>query len=88
VPEKNTEEYRLKRERNNVAVRKSRYKTKQKFHETLTKVEELTEENDHLHERVDILTKELSALRNLFSNPSIFKDQALARALLAQGLVD
>lgn len=86
--DKNTEEYRLKRERNNVAVRKSRYKTKQKFHETLHKVEELTEENDQLHSRVEVLTKELNVLRNLFSNPNIFKDQALARALLAQGLAE
>lgn len=86
--DKNTDEYRLKRERNNVAVRKSRFKTKQKFHETLSKVEELTEENDQLHDRVEVLTKELNVLRNLFSNPSIFKDQALARALLAQGLAE
>lgn len=86
IPDKHTEEYRQKRERNNIAVRKSRFKTKQKFVDTLMKVEELTEENDRLRSRVDHLTKELSALRGLFSNPSIFKDQALARALLAQGL--
>ncbi|NDV84997.1 hypothetical protein D0T87_23955, partial [Bacteroides sp. 51] len=84
--DKHSEEYRQKRERNNIAVRKSRFKTKQKFVDTLIKVEELTEENDRLRSRVDHLTKELSALRGLFSNPSIFKDQALARALLAQGL--
>jgi len=86
MPDKHTEEYRMKRERNNIAVRKSRFKTKQKFVDTLMKVEELTEENDRLHARVDHLTKELNALRGLFSNPTIFKDQALARALLAQGL--
>lgn len=86
LPDKHTNEYRQKRERNNIAVRKSRFKTKQKFVETLMKVDELTEENDRLHSRVDHLTKELSALRGLFSNPSIFKDQALARALMAQGL--
>lgn len=86
MPEKHSDEYRQKRERNNIAVRKSRFKTKQKFVETLMKVEELTEENDRLHTRVDQLTKELSSLRSLFSNPSIFKDQALARALLSQGM--
>merc|ERR1712212_833897 len=87
MPEKHSEEYRLKRERNNIAVRKSRFKTKQKFVETLMKVEELTEENDRLHARIDHLTKELNALRGLFSNPSIFKDQALARALMAPSSV-
>jgi hypothetical protein len=86
MPDKHTDEYRQKRERNNIAVRKSRFKTKQKFVETLMKVEELTEENDRLHARVDQLTKELTSLRSLFSNPSIFKDQALARALLSQGM--
>ncbi|NDV85029.1 CCAAT/enhancer-binding protein, partial [Bacteroides sp. 51] len=88
MPEKHSDEYRQKRERNNIAVRKSRFKTKQKFHETLQKVEELTEENDQLHGRIEVLTKELTVLRNLFSNPTIFKDQALARALLAQGLAE
>ncbi|KAK3714371.1 hypothetical protein QZH41_007985 [Actinostola sp. cb2023] len=86
MPEKQTDEYRMKRERNNIAVRKSRFKTKKKFVDTVMKVEELTEENDRLHSRVDHLTKELNALRGLFSNPSIFKDQALARAILAQGM--
>jgi len=86
MPDKHSEEYRQKRERNNIAVRKSRFKTKQKFVDTLMKVEELTEENDRLRTRVDHLTKELSALRGLFSNPNIFKDQALARALVSQGL--
>ncbi|XP_032238357.2 uncharacterized protein LOC116618583 [Nematostella vectensis] len=84
--DKHSEEYRQKRERNNVAVRKSRFKSKQKFIETQSRVEELTEENERLHSRIDIITKELNALRSLFSNPSVFKDLALARALLAQGL--
>lgn len=86
IPDKRTDEYRQKRERNNIAVRKSRFKTKQKFVDTMSKVDELTEENDHLHARVDQLTKELNSLRGLFSNPAIFKDQALARAFLNQGL--
>jgi len=84
--DKHSDEYRQKRERNNVAVRKSRFKSKQKFIETQGKVEELTEENERLHSKVEILTKELSVLRSLFSNPSVFKDHALARALLTQGL--
>ncbi|EDO41258.1 predicted protein, partial [Nematostella vectensis] len=65
--DKHSEEYRQKRERNNVAVRKSRFKSKQKFIETQSRVEELTEENERLHSRIDIITKELNALRSLFS---------------------
>jgi hypothetical protein len=84
--DKDSDDYRQKRERNNVAVRKSRYKSKQKFIETQTKVEELTEENERLHMKVDILTKELNVLRGLFSNPSVFKDHAFAKSLLAQSL--
>lgn len=68
VYEKGTEEYKQRRERNNIAVRKSRDKTKRAQAETQAKVQELSDENDKLQRKVDLLTKELSVLKGLFSN--------------------
>lgn len=65
---KGTEEYKQRRERNNVAVRKSRDKTKKVQAETQQKVKELSAENDRLQKKVDLLSKELSVLKGLFSN--------------------
>ncbi|ELU14768.1 hypothetical protein CAPTEDRAFT_48594, partial [Capitella teleta] len=65
---KGTEEYKQRRERNNVAVRKSRDKTKRQQIETQQKVQELSNENDRLQKKVDLLSKELSVLKGLFSN--------------------
>lgn len=62
---KGTEEYRLKRERNNVAVRKSRDKAKQKSQETEHRVSALSDENKRLHERVAELTHELATLKDI-----------------------
>lgn len=81
-----SDEYRQKRERNNIAVRKSRFKSKQKFVETQRKVDELVEENDNLHSKVNLLTKELNVLRSLFTNSGAFKDPSVAAALLAHGI--
>lgn len=70
---KGSEEYLVKRERNNVAVRKSRTKAKLKHIETQMRVGELTEENDQLRNRISELQKELNALKSYISynNPSI-----------------
>merc|ERR1712170_327082 len=68
VYEKGSEEYKQRRERNNVAVRKSRDKTKKQQAETTAKVKELSNENDQLQRKVDLLTKELTVLKGLFSN--------------------
>jgi len=68
VYEKGSEEYKQRRERNNVAVRKSRDKTKKQQAETTAKVKELSDENDQLQRKVDLLTKELTVLKGLFSN--------------------
>ena len=51
------DEYLKKRERNNVAVRKSRRKAKQKIEETRQRVSELTSENDDLRSKVTLLQK-------------------------------
>nr|AAQ96733.1 bzip transcription factor C/EBP [Podocoryna carnea] len=73
--EKGSEEYIVKRERNNVAVRKSRTKAKLKHIETQMRVGELTEENDQLRNRISTLQKELNALKSFitFNCPSSIK---------------
>ncbi|XP_026101029.1 CCAAT/enhancer-binding protein beta-like [Carassius auratus] len=65
--EKDSEEYRQRRERNNLAVRKSRDKAKMRNMETQHKVLELAAENDRLQKRVEQLSRELATLRNLLS---------------------
>ncbi|WP_395239266.1 CCAAT/enhancer-binding protein [Salmonella sp. s54412] len=68
---KDTYEYRVKRERNNVAVRKSRMKTKEKHVEIFRQVSELTDENEDLHSTVATLTKELHRLKNYLKNSGL-----------------
>ncbi|XP_053557504.1 CCAAT/enhancer-binding protein alpha [Bombina bombina] len=64
--DKNSSEYRVRRERNNIAVRKSRDKAKMRNAETQHKVIELSTENDKLRKRVDQLSRELETLRGIF----------------------
>ncbi|XP_071966720.1 CCAAT/enhancer-binding protein beta-like [Engystomops pustulosus] len=64
--DKHSDEYKQRRERNNIAVRKSRDKAKIRNMETQHKVLELTAENERLQKRVEQLTRELGTLRNLF----------------------
>jgi len=66
--EKDTEEYKDKRQRNNVAVRKSRDKAKIKQVETEQRVENLVTENEGLQKKVELLSKELQVLKSLFIN--------------------
>ncbi|MBN3286882.1 CEBPB protein, partial [Polyodon spathula] len=65
--EKSSEEYKQRRERNNLAVRKSRDKAKVRNLETQHKVLELAAENNRLQKRVEQLSGELATLRNLLS---------------------
>lgn len=60
------EEYQEKRARNNIAVKKSREKSRLKQRETLEKVNRLRSENQDLEMKVTLLSKELQVLRNLF----------------------
>ncbi|KAM9860901.1 CCAAT/enhancer-binding protein alpha [Aulostomus maculatus] len=64
--DKNSPEYRLRRERNNVAVRKSRDKAKMRNMETQQKVVELSSDNERLRRRVEHLSRELDTLRGIF----------------------
>ncbi|KAF0289054.1 CCAAT/enhancer-binding protein epsilon [Amphibalanus amphitrite] len=70
-----SEEYRRRRERNNVAVRKSREKAKMRCRETEERVKFLSRENEGLHKRVEMMTKELTVLKNLFANVGVLPEQ-------------
>jgi len=59
-------EYSIKRAKNNDAVKKSREKTRQKAKETMEKVSELRQENEMLEERIKLLSKELTFLKDIF----------------------
>ncbi|XP_066482150.1 CCAAT/enhancer-binding protein delta [Tiliqua scincoides] len=59
-------EYRQRRERNNIAVRKSRDKAKRRNQEMQQKLVELSAENERLHRRVEQLSRDLSGLRHFF----------------------
>ena len=63
--------YLKKRERNNIAVRKSRMKAKERIEETRQRVVDLSKENEDLRSKVSLLQKELNVLRSLFSNGGI-----------------
>ncbi|CAK1591070.1 unnamed protein product [Parnassius mnemosyne] len=60
------EDYRRRRDRNNEAVKKSRFKSKQRTQETFTRVNKLKAENQMLEEKVKTLTKDLQFLKDLF----------------------
>ncbi|XP_077502988.1 CCAAT/enhancer-binding protein gamma-like [Amblyomma americanum] len=64
--DKDSEEYRMHRARNNLAVKKSRTKSKQRAQETQQKVAQLRAENEALVAKIKILNKELSFLKDLF----------------------
>lgn len=64
--DKNNSDYLARRERNNIAVRKSREKSRAKAKETLQQVNKLRSENEMLEQKVQLLTKELSVLKDLF----------------------
>ena len=66
VLDKESDEYLLRRERNNIAVKKSREKSRAKAKGTVEKVAKLKEENASLEQQVTILAKELGVLKDLF----------------------
>ncbi|XP_042331476.1 CCAAT/enhancer-binding protein epsilon [Sceloporus undulatus] len=63
---KDSLEYRLRRERNNIAVRKSRDKAKRRVMETQQRMVELLGENERLRSRVEQLMQETETLRDIF----------------------
>ncbi|XP_007947260.1 CCAAT/enhancer-binding protein delta [Orycteropus afer afer] len=65
-PDRGSPEYRQRRERNNIAVRKSRDKAKRRNQEMQQKLVELSAENEKLQRRVEQLTRDLAGLRQFF----------------------
>jgi len=59
------DEYRHKRDRNNIAVKKSREKSRQRARETAEKMERLRQENEQLEQRTVELSAELRTLKDL-----------------------
>ncbi|XP_054275856.1 CCAAT/enhancer-binding protein beta-like [Macrosteles quadrilineatus] len=72
--DKNTDEYKRRRERNNIAVRKSREKAKIRTRETEEKVKLLVKENERLQKRIELLSEELNVLRSLFTNVGVLPE--------------
>ncbi|XP_078136510.1 CCAAT/enhancer binding protein (C/EBP) 1 [Sander vitreus] len=64
---KDSAEYRLRRERNNVAVRKSRDKARRRILLTQQRAMQLQEENQKLQMRIGQLTQELDTLKHIMS---------------------
>ena len=63
---KYSEDYHDRRVKNNEAVKKSRMKAKEKQKSGEEQMSQLSEENRHLNDRVDMLMKELQVLRSLY----------------------
>lgn len=57
--------YRQQRDRNNISVRKSRAKSKQKLEQTKERIKKLRCENENLSKEMSQLTKELTILKHL-----------------------
>lgn len=64
---KDSTEYRLRRERNNIAVRKSRDKARRRILLTQQRALQLQEENQKLQMRIGQLTQELDTLKHILS---------------------
>ena len=64
--DKQDSEYLNRRARNNEAVKRSREKARQKAKETHDRVSKLKSENEMLEERIKLLSKELTFLKDIF----------------------
>jgi len=65
--DKDSEEYRRRRQLNNVAVKKSREKAKQEARQTVQRLNLLSADKERLERRVEQLTKELQFLHGVFT---------------------
>lgn len=66
--DKGSDEYKRRRERNNIAVRKSREKAKARSRETEERVKKLMVDNDRLAKKCDLLSKEVAVFHSMFAN--------------------
>lgn len=64
--DKSTDEYRKRRERNNIAVRRSREKAKQRMLAKEDELKNLVKSNSILKKRCDILEKEIKIFRTVY----------------------
>ncbi|XP_040926322.1 CCAAT/enhancer binding protein (C/EBP) 1 isoform X2 [Betta splendens] len=64
---KDSAEYRMRRERNNIAVRKSRDKARRRILLTQQRAVQLQDENQKLQLRIGQLTQELDTLKHILS---------------------
>lgn len=64
---KDSAEYRLRREKNNIAVRKSRDKARRRILLTQQKAKQLQDENQKLQMRIGQMTQELDTLKHILS---------------------
>lgn len=71
-------EYRLKREKNNESVRKSRAKNRVKLQECSMNVNELKHENVQLNKKLESLQSELYTLKGLFQHCFSFNLNSLS----------
>lgn len=83
ILDKDSDEYRRRRERNNQAVKKSRMKSKSRTIQTIEHAQQLKRENEMLETKIKILTKELTFLKDLFLAHS--KTSALAVTAVTGG---
>lgn len=74
---KYSQEYHERRVRNNLAVKNSRIKAKEKQKTTESQMSKLIAENQTLHDRVDLLMNELQVLRSLYKE--LKGDQTVGR---------
>jgi len=65
IVDRNSEEYRKRRERNNIAVRRSREKAKQKIQAKEDELKMLTISNSCLKRRCEVLEEEVKILRSV-----------------------
>lgn len=72
---KDSDEYRRKRIRNNIAVRKSREKANQRKREIEEKNRLLLKENERLNKQLDSITDELNMMKNLLNSFGITPEQ-------------
>lgn len=77
VLSKKSDEYRQRRERNNAAVKKSRFKSKQKTIETQRRVEQLKSDNEQLERRLESLSREFHLMRDIFIPRRDIRAQAM-----------
>ena len=88
--DKGSDEYKKRRERNNVAVRKSREKAKMRSRDTERKVSELLRDNDSLRKRLDLMGSQMNVLKTLLISvgvPSESIESEITRTLQMEGLI-